>query len=72
MLDSLLSLKEDLLSLEAAAYVIWSHNQTKDHPFFGHLLEVEDKAKLRSAISEAKKAYANKVKELKARFRFVK
>jgi len=65
LLEPLSGLKTLLAELEAVDYQIWKGNPNGNHPFFGELNAIEDKAKLRTVTAEAKKAYAAKLKELK-------
>jgi type I restriction enzyme M protein len=66
LLQPLSVLKSELKQLDESGYVSWKEKSLAGHPFFGVLIGIEDKSKLRTATSEAKKAYANRVKELKA------
>jgi type I restriction enzyme M protein len=59
-------LKSELEQLEASDYATWKEKPQADHPFFGALAGIEDKSKLRPATAEARKAYAARLKELKA------
>jgi type I restriction enzyme M protein len=66
LLEPLPALKTELGLLEASDYDTWKAKLQAEHPFFGALAGIENKSKLRIATSEAKKAYANRLRELKA------
>ncbi len=65
LMEPLPELKSELEQLEASDYATWKEKPHAEHPFFGPLAGIEDKSKLRTATNEAKRAYANRLKELK-------
>lgn len=59
-------LEKELGALEASTFKAWSEAPDGEHPFFGPLLALRgDKAALRTAAADAKKAYAARIRELK-------
>jgi type I restriction enzyme M protein len=66
LLEPLPELKSELEHLGASDYAAWKEKPHAEHPFFDAPAGIEDKSKIRTATSEAKKAYANRLKELKA------
>lgn len=65
ILEARPELSEELEHLEACNYDTWKEKPQTEHPFFGALTGIDDKSKLRTATSEARKAYANRLKGLK-------
>jgi type I restriction enzyme M protein len=66
LLKPLPALRTELEQLAASDHAAWKEKSRVDHPFFGGLAGIEDRPKLRTATSEAKKAYSTRLKELKA------
>jgi type I restriction enzyme M protein len=65
LLEPLPELKSELEQLMACDYASWKEKSRAHDQFFGLLAGIEGKSKLRSATSEAKAAYARRLKELK-------
>lgn len=60
------ALEGELATLEASPFTRWKGSSDSDHPFFGSLVGRDpDKAALRTATAAAKKAYADRVREVK-------
>ena len=66
LLEGVPALEDELAALEGSPYGTWKASQDGDHPFFGGLLALDsDKAALRAATAAAKKAYTERIRELK-------
>jgi type I restriction enzyme M protein len=66
LLETVPALRAELGLLDHSNYGTWNAKLQAEHAFFGALAGIEDKSKLRIATNEAKKAYAKRLKELKA------
>jgi type I restriction enzyme M protein len=70
VLQEVPGLEAELSALEAAPYAGWKAAPDSDHPFFGELVTVlSDKGALRTAAATAKKAYKDRIGELKQTLR---
>jgi type I restriction enzyme M protein len=66
LLEEAPALKAELAALEASPFTTWKGAPDGDHPFFGTLVDLtSDMAALRTATANAKKAYTDRVRELK-------
>lgn len=66
LLEALPALEAELVELEAHPFATWKGSPEHDHPFFGQLLGLgPDKAALRTATATAKKAYTDRIRDLK-------
>jgi type I restriction enzyme M protein len=60
------ALEAELATLKASPFTVWKGSRDGDHPFFGSLLGRDsDKVALRTATAAAKKAYADRIRELR-------
>jgi type I restriction enzyme M protein len=70
LLEEAPPLEAELAALEASPFATWRGSPDGDHPFFGSLVSLgSDKATLRTATAAAKKAYADRIRELKRRIK---
>ena len=66
VLDGLPPIAEELALLEASPFATWKEAPDEGHPFFGALLGLwSDKGALRTATASAKRAYTDRLRELK-------
>lgn len=70
LLEGLPVLEAELATLEASPFARWKGSPDGEHPFFGPLLEFgPDKVALRVATAAAKKAYTDRIRDLKRRLK---
>jgi hypothetical protein len=71
LLAGLTDMEAELVALEASPYAVWKASPNETHPFFGSLLGLVggDKEAVRRATTAAKKAYADRIRELKRRIK---
>lgn len=68
LLEEVPALEAEVATLEANPYTTWKESPDGDHAFFGPLLGLgSDRAGLRAATAAAKKAYTDRIRELKRR-----
>jgi type I restriction enzyme M protein len=66
LLDARIQVEQELVALEALPYATWKSAPDESHPVFGTLLSLAGDARaLRSATSEAKKAYTAALRDLR-------
>lgn len=70
LLETGAGLDEELAALEARPFATWKESPDGDHPYFGELLGLaSDKAAVRTAAAATKKAYADRIRELKRKLK---
>ena len=69
LLTGLTDLEAELVALEANPFAVWKASPNDAHPLFGSLLGLVggDKVAVRRATAAAKKAYVDRIRELKRR-----
>jgi type I restriction enzyme M protein len=66
LLDGTSALEAELAALETIPFTTWKASPDSDHPFFGTLLALgSDKEALRTGTAAARKAYTDRIRELK-------